>query len=250
MDFSLLQQGARYAGLRDVLAFDAPWMYYSILLVDPILRFCWIPLVIFTHDLQRGTIVAFIVAFAEVTRRGMWTLFRVENEHCTNVGHLKASRIVPLPYKVIRKSGSTDYEERASAIELEYPLDFSEQRQTRTEATTPALEAGRQLGHSGGRPRKTGVLVSISRILAKAHKQDFQKRKRESEEVEGDVLHGSRRTEGIELALQEDEESDSDEHIGEVMEADEEDRRFSSETLTMEHGIMVSGLEGARERDM
>lgn len=29
----------------------------------------------------------------------MWTLFRVENEHCTNVGRFRASRDIPLPYE-------------------------------------------------------------------------------------------------------------------------------------------------------
>ena len=39
-----------------------------------------------------------MVAAAEVTRRGMWTVLRVENEHCGNVAQYKASRDTPLPY--------------------------------------------------------------------------------------------------------------------------------------------------------
>ena len=34
----------------------------------------------------------------------MWTLFRVENEHCTNVGRFRASRDVPLPYDIADES--------------------------------------------------------------------------------------------------------------------------------------------------
>lgn len=240
MDFSLLQEGTRHPGLRNVLAFDMPWMYYSVLLIDPILRFCWIPLVIFTHDLQRGMIVAFIVAFAEVTRRGMWTLFRVENEHCTNVGHLKASRDVPLPYKVISKGKITNYEERSNMNELEVAPDLPEQAQIETKPETPMLEAG-QLGYTGDRLRRTGILISISRLLAKAHKQDFQKKKQ-------DVLNRSRRSEGIELALQEDE--DSDEEIEELVEDDYTDGRSSTETLTMENESLELDQETASERNL
>jgi hypothetical protein len=44
--------------------------------------------------------VAFFIGLSEVLRRGLWTLFRVENEHCNNVGRFRASRDVPLPYEV------------------------------------------------------------------------------------------------------------------------------------------------------
>ena len=107
MDFSLLQQGTRNAGLREVIAFgNHKWLYYGILVLDPILRFSWIFLAIFTRNIQHGSIVAFLVAFVEVTRRGMWTIFRVENEHCTNITQQKASRDIPLPYKA--KIGTDD----------------------------------------------------------------------------------------------------------------------------------------------
>ncbi|KAK4043450.1 hypothetical protein C8A01DRAFT_32376 [Parachaetomium inaequale] len=98
MDFSLLQANARRRLLRDITALRPVWIYYAIMVVDPILRFSWIFYAIFTHDTQHSTIVSFMVALAEVVRRGMWTLLRVENEHCANVAQYKAARDTPLPY--------------------------------------------------------------------------------------------------------------------------------------------------------
>ncbi len=63
--------------------------------LDPILRFNWIFYVIFTNNLQHSALLSFMVSLSEVLRRAMWTLFRVENEHCTNVGRFRASRDVP-----------------------------------------------------------------------------------------------------------------------------------------------------------
>lgn len=70
------------------------------MVVDPILRFNWIFYMIYAHELQTSSMVAFLIALTEVLRRGLWTLFRVENEHCNNVGRFRASRDVPLPYDV------------------------------------------------------------------------------------------------------------------------------------------------------
>jgi len=53
------------------------------MLIDPMIRFNWIFYAIYAHNKQHSTLVAFFVGFTEVIRRGIWTLFRVENEHCT-----------------------------------------------------------------------------------------------------------------------------------------------------------------------
>ncbi|KAK5021450.1 Xenotropic and polytropic retrovirus receptor 1, partial [Cryomyces antarcticus] len=74
---------ARNPFLREVLAFKHIWMYYVAMIVDPIIRFNWIFYVIFDERLQITALLAFFVALTEVCRRGVWTLFRVENEHCT-----------------------------------------------------------------------------------------------------------------------------------------------------------------------
>lgn len=107
MDFSLLQPHSRHPLLRDITALKYRWPYYLIMVLDPILRFSWIFYAIFTHNTQHSSIASFLIAFAEVTRRGMWTLLRVENEHCANVKQYKASRDVPLPYHLHAESEAT-----------------------------------------------------------------------------------------------------------------------------------------------
>ncbi len=195
MDFSLLQAHARQPYLRDITALKQKWVYYLIMTVDPILRFSWIFYAIFTHNSQHSTIVSFLVAFSEVVRRGMWTLLRVENEHCANVAQYKASRDTPLPYHL--------------GTGAEHASDESGARETEADRTTPASAAasmtatggqgtasirtasttgtagtyreGTQTedgGRSTVRRRYTDTgKRSILQAMAEAHKQDFQKRK-------------------------------------------------------------------------
>lgn len=162
MDFSLLQPHSPAPLLRPIIALKPLGTYYAIMTIDPILRFSWIALAIWTHDTQHSTIVSFVVALLEVTRRGLWALIRVENEHCANVGAYKASRDVPLPY-------------------------------TFEEVETPGMDV-EEGGEEGGmgRPRMAteGARTGLSRILADAHVQDFEKRRRDDggmaeEEAEG-----------------------------------------------------------------
>ncbi|CAK7272234.1 Xenotropic and polytropic retrovirus receptor 1 [Sporothrix epigloea] len=108
MDFSLLQVDSQNFMLRDILALKRRWIYYLIMVIDPILRFSWIFYAIFTHDTQHNSICSFLVSFAEATRRGMWALIRVENEHCANIAQYKASRDVPLPYHLHQLESSLD----------------------------------------------------------------------------------------------------------------------------------------------
>lgn len=205
MDFSLLQPDARRKYLRNLLGLKRQWPYYAIMTLDPILRFAWIFYAIFTYDKQHSTIVSFLVAVAEVTRRGMWALIRVENEHCFNVAAYKASRDLPLPYRLPdaeslseqtsseedssrrKKSregeGEDDDNAVASAVDASAAGTSSRVRDesgTAGEAqdqTTPRLEAG----ISGLRRRRLSELPgarSIRGIMAEAHRQDFEKKRR------------------------------------------------------------------------
>jgi hypothetical protein len=83
MDWSLMDPYAKHPFLRNTLGFKYAWWYYAAIVIDPVLRFNWIFYAIYGHDVQHSTKVAFLVALSEVLRRGMWQLFRVENEHCT-----------------------------------------------------------------------------------------------------------------------------------------------------------------------
>lgn len=228
MDFSLLQPDARRKFLRDLLGLKRRWPYYGIMVVDPILRFAWIFYAIFTHDTQHSTTVSFLLGFAEVIRRGMWALFRVENEHCFNVAAYKASRDLPLPYTLGQESitdrVSSEEPKRktaedhriASAID---PSAAGSSARTREEAIssvgatqpTPGLEAGA----SGLRRRRSEApgSRSIRGIMAEAHRQDFEKKRRLPESTGDDDEHE------IQASDEEDDEDDTASVLDERMEA-------------------------------
>lgn len=101
MDWSLGDPEAKHRWLRKTLAYrDHIWWYYGAMFIDPILRFNWVFYIIIPLGSQHSTIVSFLIALSEVFRRGIWTLLRVENEHCSNVKNEKASKDLPLPYKL------------------------------------------------------------------------------------------------------------------------------------------------------
>ncbi|KAI1096654.1 EXS-domain-containing protein [Rostrohypoxylon terebratum] len=203
MDFSFFQPDTRHRFLRDILGLKRRWLYYTIMVLDPILRFSWIFYAIFTHDKQHSTLASFFVSLAEITRRGMWALFRVENEHCTNVAQYKASRDVPLPYHLhpheplVERVDSEEEEERhvstmpvvpvegatTSAVDLSVAgASALGREQSGTLAHAEAQAQSQDIAEGGAMRwrRKSEVLrsKSIRGIMAEAHRQDFEKKRR------------------------------------------------------------------------
>jgi hypothetical protein len=193
MDFSLMQKHPSKFLLRDITAIKKPVVYYVIMVVDVILRFSWIFYAIFTHNAQHSTIVTFLISFAEASRRGMWTLIRVENEHCANVAQYKASRDIPLPYDIEPADGGASIIEASPLVGP--PSDEPEEEQPQP-GEGGRLETGLAPG-PGDTPR------TFSKILAEAHKQDFEKKRRTTRD---DVI--------------EFEDADYDDDEGEVSERD------------------------------
>lgn len=225
MDFSLLQTESRHIGLRDILALNRRWPYYAIMVADPIIRFAWIFYAIFTYDRQHSTLVSFLVALVEVVRRGAWAIFRVENEHCANVAQYKASRDVPLPYRIeplldhMSTDSSTVTSPQQTHVQvLGQQTQQQQQQQQRpsgaaTTQDTPASQRQRQQqqrqqqrqqdegGESGNITasstavassfatlrRRTGAFSSwsLSKVLAEAHKQDFEKKRKKPQDGAG-----------------------------------------------------------------
>ncbi|PHH55851.1 Protein SYG1 -like protein [Ceratocystis fimbriata CBS 114723] len=208
MDFSVLQPGARKYLLRDILGLKKQWVYYVIMTLDPMLRFSWIFYAILRNQTQHSAAIAFGVAMAEVIRRGMWTLLRVENEHCSNVAQYKASRDIPLPYKIelcdemtaaagkkAHHFGSPDLA-TASTESGASPLSgttIAANGVYTSGAQTSAPNAADVEQHAGGsssmqhrRNGTTGTVgtigMAISRIMAEAHRQDFEKRRKPEDE--------------------------------------------------------------------
>ena len=183
---------AEHPFLREVLGYKNPWVYYTAMLIDPILRFNWIFYVIFTNELQHSALLSFIVSLSEILRRAMWTLFRVENEHCTNVGRFRASRDVPLPYEIPSPTPSVVEESRdqftahqdgagsgpiqptrshvASGAQvtpdLTQPASGSLHR--RRQGSTPAVAAS---------PVQRGI-ARVGTMMTQAHAQDFERKRR------------------------------------------------------------------------
>lgn len=100
MDWSLLQVGSKNWLLRDNLFYKMPIYYYVAMVVDVLLRFQWIFYAFFNDQIQQLAATSFLIALAEIFRRIIWVLFRMENEHCTNVTLFRASKDTPLPYPI------------------------------------------------------------------------------------------------------------------------------------------------------
>lgn len=222
MDWSLLDPTSRpYPFLRETLAYRQTWIYYFAIFLDPILRFNWIFYATYADDVQHSAILSFFVSLSEVFRRGLWMLFRVENEHCTNVGRFRASRDIPLPYETVQPTpipaGLQDHipqRERRSGEPRERPFSDASRTTTQTDIeaqvadTTPlsqpqsktsGTDISRQATAGSSRPptlrwrsRKSPepspLILGLQRVgtaLHVAHAQDFErKRKPELGEAE------------------------------------------------------------------
>ncbi|KAJ4255448.1 Xenotropic and polytropic retrovirus receptor 1 [Fusarium torreyae] len=227
MDFSLLQSGSRHWGLRDILALKRRWLYYFIMVVDPILRFAWIFYAIFTHNTQHSTIVSFMVAFMEVTRRGMWTLFRVENEHCGNVSQYKASRDVPLPYNIEPLMARASMDGSIAPQQPDGTTGVGALETPSRQGTAQSTGVSLGQAEEGTSRRRTGTAPpppkrTLSRMLAEAHKQDFEKKRRPLEQTQEE--------QAAEMGQSDDDDDDADEAVSllEITEAEELARGSSS----------------------
>ncbi|OCK76386.1 EXS-domain-containing protein [Lepidopterella palustris CBS 459.81] len=251
MDWSLGDPYAKHRFLRDTLGYKRIWMYYVAMVVDPILRFNWIFYAIYPLELQQPAILSFVVAFSEVCRRGMWTLFRVENEHCTNVGRFRASRDIPLPYDL----PSTKISPTTSRTTTSFPTSQTHADGTTTPSVsschriaTPGtphahshisgpsdLEAARSRESTLSRRAETlewpspltKGLSRVGSILHAAHAQDFERKRRPearqedsgAAEEDSDDEEGDEDGAGEGLSEEEVKGGEEDEEVREVREA-------------------------------
>ena len=166
------------------------------MILDPILRFNWIFYAIYSHDLQHSALLSFGVSLSEVCRRGMWSLFRVENEHCTNVGRFRASRDVPLPYDIAPPPELTSLKELkdegpyiSATANGKHPRRNSPTRGDASQAAsganveaalgTPSSESLRRrpVPPTGSTPIQRGI-ARVGTIMTEAHAQDFERKRR------------------------------------------------------------------------
>ncbi|KAK5137775.1 hypothetical protein LTR08_007347 [Meristemomyces frigidus] len=200
--------------LRNVLAYRRHiWWYYAAIALDPLLRFNWIFYVVLPQDVGQGSLCSFLIALSEVLRRGMWVLFRVENEHATNVTRYRAQRDPALPYEIM-PDGQADGVRDGAPVEADEHL-----RETDAVAPLPTVpgvsrataraqdeEQGRlqppsasvMTAASSLRQRRAGSVVVDSPVFSalkragttmlNAHAQDYERKRvrKEDEKAVGD----------------------------------------------------------------
>jgi len=85
--------------LRKELTYPAV-AYYAAIAVNFVGRFAWAvalyPAAFGIHDLELMHFINLPLSLAEIGRRCMWNVFRLENEHLNNVGEFRVVRDIPL----------------------------------------------------------------------------------------------------------------------------------------------------------
>lgn len=98
----LLRKDLYIAGTKNWKNGRYPWrgrmVYYIAILLDFIIRFQWLAYIWFPSEIQQNAMVSLAIAFAEMFRRFIWMIFRIENEHVANVNLFKISAEIRLPY--------------------------------------------------------------------------------------------------------------------------------------------------------
>ncbi|EXJ60731.1 hypothetical protein A1O7_04884 [Cladophialophora yegresii CBS 114405] len=174
--------------LRQRLGYKQVWIYYAAIPADVLLRQQWIFYAIFTEDVQHSALMSFFVSLAEVLRRGMWSLFRVENEHCNNVGKFRASRDIPLPYDLPDSRQASPIQQRQTATPRPPGQEQDDQRVAATgvdvEARSPDDSSMRRR-RPPTTPRTPAMraLQRVGTIIGTAHAQDFERRRRPPDEI-------------------------------------------------------------------
>jgi len=98
MDWSL-----SFKNLRPKLLYKR-WWYYVAIVADLVLRCAW-TLTISPQSIGiilDPLIFASILAVAEIFRRAMWNIFRLENEQTNNIGKFRVVKEVPIPLKDLK----------------------------------------------------------------------------------------------------------------------------------------------------
>ncbi|KAL1218458.1 Phosphate transporter PHO1-like protein0 [Cardamine amara subsp. amara] len=99
IDWGLLRRHSKNPYLRDKLLVPHKSVYFAAMVVNVILRAAWMQLVLeFNLKSLHKIAVSTIISCLEIVRRGIWSFFRLENEHLNNVGRYRAFKSVPHPF--------------------------------------------------------------------------------------------------------------------------------------------------------
>ncbi|BBG94269.1 ERD1/XPR1/SYG1 family protein [Prunus dulcis] len=106
VDWGLLQRNSKNRWLRDKLLIPYKSVYFGAMVLNVLLRFAWLQTVLgFDVSFMHGQTMVAVVASLEIIRRGIWSFFRLENEHLNNVGKYRAFKSVPLPFNYDEDQG-------------------------------------------------------------------------------------------------------------------------------------------------
>ncbi|KHN00279.1 Phosphate transporter PHO1 [Glycine soja] len=101
-DWGFFNPKSKNPCLRDDLILKNKCIYYMSIALNVVLRVAWVETIM---HLKVGPVqtrlLDFLLASLEVIRRGHWNFYRLENEHLNNVGHFRAVKAVPLPFRDI-----------------------------------------------------------------------------------------------------------------------------------------------------
>eukprot|EP00128_Syssomonas_multiformis_P001712 Colp12_sorted_trinity150504_noHs@20065 len=103
MDWGLFSSNTNKSPLLRRELLYPPWFYYSCVVGDILFRLLWILTTSpqqFGISLQSDVFVS-VIALAELFRRFVWNMVRVENEYLNDCGNFRADVNVPLPYSVL-----------------------------------------------------------------------------------------------------------------------------------------------------
>lgn len=239
MDWSLGNFYAPHKMLREMLALRKAWFYYAAIVIDVVLRFNWIFYAIFINDIQHSAFLSFVVSLSEIFRRGVWTILRVENEHCTNVNLFRALRDIPLPYQLEehtlaenidahpsprpRREAETEREEQESHL-AEHPTDSTPYSSSilanDIDVESSAIAGKTPLALRARRPTLSHAMSRFGTLVATAHSHDFQRRR------VVDPLSGETTTVGLQYmdndSTDEDDDDVDDDHDNKNNNRDEE----------------------------
>ncbi|TKY51901.1 Phosphate transporter PHO1 [Spatholobus suberectus] len=101
-DWGFLNPNSINPWLRDDLILKNKSIYYMSIALNIALRVTWVETIMyFKVGRVQSRLLEFLLAALEVIRRGHWNFYRLENEHLNNVGHYRAVKTVPLPFREI-----------------------------------------------------------------------------------------------------------------------------------------------------
>ncbi|XP_048427452.1 phosphate transporter PHO1 homolog 3-like [Pyrus x bretschneideri] len=109
VDWGLLQRRSKNRWLRDKLLVPYKSVYFVAMVLNVMLRFAWLQTVLnFNVSFMHTQTMISVVASLEIIRRGIWSFFRLENEHLNNVGKYRAFKSVPLPFNYDEDEGKDE----------------------------------------------------------------------------------------------------------------------------------------------